>query len=110
MARKNLLKGFKKPKGVTFEHIESNSEYLKSLEYELDIEQNFRENRKQLYEKNIITQNEFFQSETLYYLILKNYISTFWNIICDKINVINLCSKDALLINTFLGENYESVY
>ncbi|MCR5437664.1 MAG: hypothetical protein K6E97_11440 [Treponema sp.] len=100
----------KKQLEILFEQIESNSEYLKSLEYELDIEQNFREKRKQLYEKNIITQNEFFQSETLYYLILKNYISTFWNIICDKINVINLCSKDALLINTFLGENYESVY
>ena len=27
MARKNLLKGFKKPKGVTFEHIESNPDY-----------------------------------------------------------------------------------
>ncbi len=27
MARKNLLKGFKRPKGITFEHTESNQEY-----------------------------------------------------------------------------------
>lgn len=29
MARKNLLKGFKKPKGITFEHIEDNPNYGK---------------------------------------------------------------------------------
>jgi DNA-directed RNA polymerase subunit alpha len=29
MARKNLLKGFKKPKGITFEHIETNPNYGK---------------------------------------------------------------------------------
>ena len=29
MARKNLLKGFKKPKGITFEHLENNSNYGK---------------------------------------------------------------------------------
>ena len=33
MARKNLLKGFKKPKGVTFEHIESNPDYGKFIAY-----------------------------------------------------------------------------
>ena len=33
MARKNLLKGFKKPKGVTFEHIESNPDYGKFTAY-----------------------------------------------------------------------------
>ena len=29
MARKNLLKGFKKPKGITFEHLETNPNYGK---------------------------------------------------------------------------------
>lgn len=29
MARKNLLKGFKKPKGITFEHLENNTSYGK---------------------------------------------------------------------------------
>lgn len=33
MARKNLLKGFKKPKGITFEQIESNSNYGKFTAY-----------------------------------------------------------------------------
>ena len=29
MARKNLLKGFKKPKGINFEHIDVNNHYGK---------------------------------------------------------------------------------
>lgn len=33
MARKNLLKGFKTPKGITFEHIETNSDYGKFTAY-----------------------------------------------------------------------------
>jgi DNA-directed RNA polymerase subunit alpha len=33
LARKNLLKGFKKPKGLTFEHSESNADYGKFLAY-----------------------------------------------------------------------------
>ena len=33
MARKNLLKGFKKPKGITFEHLETNSNYGKFTAY-----------------------------------------------------------------------------
>ncbi|MDR2898430.1 MAG: DNA-directed RNA polymerase subunit alpha [Spirochaetaceae bacterium] len=33
MARKNLLKGFKKPKGITFEHYESNRTYGKFTAY-----------------------------------------------------------------------------
>ncbi len=33
MARKNLLKGFKKPKGITFEHSEANPDYGKFVAY-----------------------------------------------------------------------------
>ena len=33
MARKNLLKGFKKPKGITFEHLENNPDYGKFTAY-----------------------------------------------------------------------------
>ncbi len=33
MARKNLLKGFKKPKGINFEHVENNSNYGKFTAY-----------------------------------------------------------------------------
>ena len=33
MARKNLLKGFKRPKGITFEHSETNPDYGKFLAY-----------------------------------------------------------------------------
>ena len=33
MARKNLLKGFKKPKGISFEHISTNPNYGKFTAY-----------------------------------------------------------------------------
>ena len=33
MARKNLLKGFKKPKGITFEHVSTNPNYGKFIAY-----------------------------------------------------------------------------
>src|SRR5574344_1307037 len=33
MARKNLLKGFKKPKGITFEHLETDPNYGKFTAY-----------------------------------------------------------------------------
>ena len=33
MARKNLLKGFKKPKGIIFEHLENNPNYGKFTAY-----------------------------------------------------------------------------
>ncbi len=33
MARKNLLKGFKKPKGITFEHSETNDDYGRFVAY-----------------------------------------------------------------------------
>ena len=33
MPRKNLLKGFKKPKGITFEHLENNPNYGKFIAY-----------------------------------------------------------------------------
>ena len=36
MARKNLLKGFKKPKGITFEHLETNPNYGKFTAYPFD--------------------------------------------------------------------------
>ena len=33
MARKNLLKGFKRPKGITFEHSEETADYGKFIAY-----------------------------------------------------------------------------
>ena len=33
MARKNLLKGFKRPKGISFEHVSTNPNYGKFTAY-----------------------------------------------------------------------------
>ena len=37
MARKNLLKGFKKPKGISFEHISTNPNYGKFTAYPFEV-------------------------------------------------------------------------
>lgn len=81
--------------------------YLNKLEKEIPIENDFRQKRKILFEQNVITQDEFLKSETQYFLIMNEFVSTFWKIIKNQIQVIIMCSKNNILINNFLGENYE---
>lgn len=92
---------------VLIKQIHSDNTYINKLEKELPTEREFRKKRKKLYEQNILTQEEFLKSETQYFLIMKEYIQTFWDIINNQISVINLCSDEKMLINKFLGENYE---
>lgn len=82
--------------------------YISKLTSEIATEQEFREKRKKLLQQNIITKDEFLQSETLYFKIYKDYINTFWNVINNQIAVIDLCSNNHPLIKQFLGENYET--
>ena len=93
---------------LLFEQIENETDYIQKLEKELPKENEFREKRKKLFEQNLITKDEYLQSETKYFLIQKEYLSTFWNIINNQIKVINLCCNNALLINHFLGDFYEN--
>ena len=78
--------------------------YLLELETEIVTEQDFREKRKKLLQQNIITQNEFYQSETTYFKIHSDYIKTFWTIVNNKIAIIDLCSSDFPILTTFLGD------
>lgn len=90
------------------EQILYDSNYLQTLENEIPLENDFRENRKKLFLENLITQDEYLKSETKFFLISKEYVSTFWNLINNKIKIIDICSKNYILLNQFLGENYEN--
>ncbi|MCR5063879.1 MAG: hypothetical protein K6A89_11410 [Treponema sp.] len=93
---------------ILLEDINNKRNYLQSLETELQTEQFFRENRLNLYEQNLITQDDFLQSETIYFQIYSDYIKTLWECMENQINVINLCSSTPLLLNTFLEDTYEN--
>lgn len=97
----------KKQLEIIKEQLLKDSNYLSELESEIITEHNFREKRKMLLDQNIITQNEYYQSETTYFKIFSDYIKNFWNIINNKISVINLCSNNFPLLELFLGEIYE---
>ena len=84
--------------------------YFNSIQEEIEIENQFRLNRKELYEQNIITQNEYYESETLFFLIYKDYITTFWKIITNKIKIITINSNTNKILITFLGDNYETLF
>lgn len=82
--------------------------YLQNLESELQTEQFFRENRHNLYEQNLITQDDFLKSETLYYQIYSDYIKTLWECLETQIKIINLFSSTPIFSNTFLEEFNEN--
>ena len=80
--------------------------YLNKLEEELQSEKVFRQKREELYSQNLMTQDEFLQSETLYFRICCDYISTFWNILQNQMTVITMCSTEAVLLKKFIRGNY----
>ena len=90
--------------------ISQNIEYLNNLDNEIKIEKNFRMKRLSLFQEGIITQNEFTESETLFFIIYKDYISTFWETISNQIDFIILTSQSEQLISILLGEDYEKVF
>lgn len=97
----------KKEIGILTAQIQIDSEYLEKLNDEIKTEQSFREKRKELLDSNFITQDDFYQSETLYFKIYTDYIQTFWKNINNEIKVINACSEEIILLNQLLGENYD---
>ncbi|MBR4998646.1 MAG: TolC family protein [Clostridia bacterium] len=83
------------------------NEYLNNLDKEINIEKSFREKRLKLYQEGVITQNEFTESETLFFIINKDYVSNFWKSILNQIEFISLTSQSEQLISTLIGADYE---
>ena len=91
---------------ITINHIQMNLEYLDKIEKEIIKESDFRAKRKKLFENNLITQNEYYQSETMFFYIYKDYISTFWEYINNQISIIAMSSESEQLLKLFLGESF----
>lgn len=103
-------KNIEKELPIAQTQITSDLSYIETLDKEIIEENSYREKRKALFEQNIITQDEYLKSETQYYLIMKQYLNSYWNIISYQLQIINLYSKDDVILKCFLGENYDKIY
>ncbi|MCQ2577752.1 MAG: TolC family protein [Treponema sp.] len=101
-----IQKTQEKELAILQEQIKSDLSYIVNLEKDIYTEQTFREKRKKLFNDNIITEDEFTQSETVYFKIYKDYITSFWNVITNQIQIIDLCADDFPLLEDFIGEHY----
>ena len=59
--------------------------------------------RKKMFENQIITQEEFLESEITYFTIRQDYIKTFWSIIKKQLDVIEISSFYDEYINIFFN-------
>lgn len=85
---------------------EMSYKYLCHLENEISTEKKFRQKRENLLEQNMITQDEFLQSESLYFLILRDYADVFWDTVMAQLRAAALSPKCAVLLTAFLGEGW----
>ncbi len=90
--------------------IKSDSEYMATLEQQLTEEETFRNERMTLFSQGLITSNDFYKSETMYYLIYSDYVKTFWKTINNQLKVIEIYGANKDLMNELLGGIYEKLF
>lgn len=90
--------------------ITNESAYIQTLANQLANENNYRIERESLYGKGIITLDDFYKGESMYFLIYLDYVKTIWNNINNQLTVIDLCSTNNQLMNTILGDYYEKLF
>lgn len=95
---------------ILLKQIETDTEYLDNLELQLQDESDFRAERIKLYEQELITSDEFYKSETMYYLIYTDFIETFWKTIKNQLDIIDICARNDELMKTLLGAAYEKYF
>jgi uncharacterized protein YnzC (UPF0291/DUF896 family) len=79
------------------------TEYFNSLKEEFDAENSFRAARKEMFDNQLITQEEFLESEITWFTIRQDYIKTFWAIIKNQLDVIETSSSFDEYINIFFN-------
>lgn len=88
--------------------MENLKEYITVLQSELENEQNFRTARKELYKKGLLTQNDYYESEVLYFNIYRDYIYNLWLYIEKNIENMKLSSECEDFLDFMLSEeNYD---
>ena len=86
----------------------SMAEYFYALKNEFASENSFRQARKEMLEKQMLTEEDFFESEITYFTIRQDYINTFWSIIKKRLEIIESSSAFDECINIFF--NLEDFY
>lgn len=77
------------------------TEYFYSLKEEFVSENSFRSARREMLENQLLTQEDFLESEITYFTIRMDYINTFWTIIKKQLEVIEISSGFDEYINLF---------
>ncbi|MBR5032648.1 MAG: hypothetical protein IKX70_03195 [Treponema sp.] len=95
---------------ILLNQIKKDTEYISTLERQLEEESAFRLDRMKLFEQERITSVDFYKSETMYYLIYADYINTFWNTIKNQLDIIEICAQNQELMNKLLGDTYENLF
>ncbi len=78
------------------------STYCTDIEHAMEKEEEFRKDMKSLLEKNLITEAEFWSTETEYYEVRLNYYRSIWQMVQGKLNILRLSSDWMEFINQFM--------
>lgn len=78
------------------------SAYCSDIERAMKKEEEFRADMKSLLEKNLITEAEFWSTETEYYEVRLNYYRSIWQMIQGKLNILRLSSDWMEFIKQFM--------
>ncbi|MBP5358348.1 MAG: hypothetical protein J6Y69_04085 [Treponema sp.] len=81
---------------------ESFSKYCTDLETAMSDEEEFRRDMKTLFERNLITEAQYWGTELSYHEIRLNYYRSIWNMIQGKIQILSLTSDWMNFLNHFL--------
>jgi hypothetical protein len=76
--------------------------YCADLENAMREEEEFRQDMKILFEKNLITETEYWETELSYLEIRLNYCRSVWNMIQGRIQLLSLSSDWMNFLNHFL--------
>ncbi|MBR4790461.1 MAG: hypothetical protein IK024_06170 [Treponema sp.] len=95
---------------ILLAQIEADTKYIKELKAQLESENTFRIERAELLSKGLITQDEFYKGESLYFLIYSDYIQSFWKTVDNYLELIKICNGIDTFMIRLLGDNYEKLF
>ncbi|MBP5451833.1 MAG: TolC family protein [Treponema sp.] len=81
------------------------TEFCKDLDKSMKEEEEFLRDMKNLLEKNLITEAQYWGAELSYHEICLNYYRNVWNMIQGKIQILSLTSDWTEFLNLFLEVN-----
>ena len=78
------------------------AEYCKDLDNSIKQEEDFRKDMKILFDRNLITEAQYWGTELSFHEIRLNYYRSIWNMIQGKMQILSLSSDWMNFLNHFL--------